>query len=193
MKFRLPPDITTSKTRVQDQWIYTFRYKEIGELGRIRLNGIDGQTYINFETIGDPDDPMTTKRHLIFEPLGKEIAAQMEMVLGSGVADRSPPPEEKILVKSKMLQCVRCNAFVAMLIFAEDAKAPDRLEDYARLMYLNCSKANLPTWIIGAPLENTLNAPAYILKVWPKRESVRCLGPDEFNPELFRIQESHCL
>lgn len=25
-----------------------------------------------------------------------------------------------------MLQCVRCNAFVAMLIFAEDAKAPDR-------------------------------------------------------------------
>lgn len=80
-----------------------------------------------------------------------------------------------------------------MLIFAEDAKAPDRLEDYALLMYLNYSKAKLPTWIIGAPLENTLNAPAYILKVWPKREPVQCLGPDEFNPELFRIQESHCL
>jgi hypothetical protein len=37
-------------------------------------------------------------------------------------------------------------------------------------MYPNYSKANLPTWIIGASLENTLNAPAYILKGWPKRE-----------------------
>jgi hypothetical protein len=82
---------------------------------------------------------------------------------------------------------------VAILIFAEDAKAPDHLEYYARLMYLNYSKANLPTWIIGGPLKNTLNAPAYILKVCPKRESVRCLEPDEFNPVLFRIQESHCL
>ena len=164
MKFRLPPDITTSKTRVQDQWIYTFRHKEIGELGRIRLKEIDGQTWINCETVGDPDDPMTTKRHSIFEPLGKEIAAQMEIALGSGVADRPPPspsPEEKNLVKSKMLQCARCDAFVAMLIFAEDAIAPDRLEDYARLMYPNFSKVNLPSWIIGAPLENTLDAPAY--------------------------------
>lgn len=83
---------------------------------------------------------MTTKRHSIFEPLGKEIAAQMEMVLGSGVADRLPPPEGKILLKA-----IRWKGFVAILI-----------------MYLNYSKANLPTWIIGESLENTLNTPAYI-------------------------------
>ncbi len=52
-----------------------------------------------------------------------------------------------------------------MLIFADDAKAPDLLEDYAQLMYPNYSKANLPTWIIGAPLEIPLNASAYIFKV----------------------------
>ncbi len=108
MKFRLPPDVTTSKTRIQDQWIYTFRHKEIGELGRIRLKGIDARNWINCETVGDPDDPVTTKRHSIFEPLGKEIAAPMEMALGSGVADRSPPPEGKTLLKAKC-----CNVFDA--------------------------------------------------------------------------------
>lgn len=195
MKFRLPPDITLSKARVHNQWIYTFRHKVLGELGRIRLKGVDGQTWILCEAVGDPNDSMTRKRQAIFEPLGKEIANQMEGVLGKGIAIGPPPslpPEEKLLVKSKMMQCVHCDAFVTMLVFAEDAKTLDRLEDYARLMYPNYSKANLPTWVIGAFLEDNLDAPAYILKVWPKRESVRCLKPDKFNSELFRIQESHC-
>ncbi|MBF0551400.1 MAG: plasmid pRiA4b ORF-3 family protein [Deltaproteobacteria bacterium] len=51
---------------------------------------------------------------------------------------------------------------------------------------------NLPTWVIGAPLESGIEAPAYILKVWPSREPVRCLRPSEFNPELNELQEGHC-
>ena len=61
-------------------------------------------------------------------------------------------------------------AFVAMLIYADDAKTPDRLEDYARLMYPTYSRVNLPTWVIGTPFGNTPESPAYILKVWPERE-----------------------
>lgn len=79
-----------------------------------------------------------------------------------------------------------------MLIFADDAKTPDRLEDYARLMYPTYSRVNLPTWVIGASFGNTPESPAYILKVWPEREPVQFLRPDEFNPGLDRIQESHC-
>jgi len=194
-EFRLPSDITVSKARVHNQWIYTFRHKELGELGRIRLKGADGQTWILCDAVGDPNDPMTAKRQSIFEPLSKKIANQMERILGKGIANGSPPPlppADKVLVESKMMQCVRCGAFVAMLIFADDAKTPDRLEDYARLMYPTYSKMNLPTWVIGASLINMPHSPAYILKVWPERESVQFLRPDEFNPGLDRIQESHC-
>jgi len=72
---------------------------------------------------------------------------------------------------------------------------PLRREDYARLMYPtypNYSRVNLPTWVVGATFGNTPHSPAFILKVWPKREPVQLMRPDEFNPGLDRIQESHC-
>ncbi|MEW5804490.1 MAG: hypothetical protein AB1847_20545 [bacterium] len=43
---------------------------------------------------------------------------------------------------------------MAMLIYADDARTPDRLEDYARLMYPTHSRVNLPTWVIGASSGN---------------------------------------
>ena len=49
-----------------------------------------------------------------------------------------------------------CNAFVAMLVFADDTLSPDRLEDYARLMYREVARRNLPAWVIGAPLEGSI-------------------------------------
>ena len=158
------------------------RHKELGELGRIRLKEVNGRTWINGEAVGDQNDPMTAKRQAIFEPVGKEIAEQMERILGKSVADGPPPPPpptEKALIESKMMQCVWCGAFVAMMILADDAKTPDRLEDYARLMYPTYSRGNLPTmyptysrvnlptWVIGASFGNTPESPAYILKVWP--------------------------
>ncbi|MEW6405452.1 MAG: hypothetical protein AB1649_26975 [Chloroflexota bacterium] len=81
---------------------------------------------------------------------------------------------------------------MAMLIYADDAKTPDRLEDYARLMYPTYSRVNLPTWVIGTPFGNTPHSPAYILKVWLEREPVQFLRPDEFNAGLDWIQEYHC-
>jgi hypothetical protein len=54
------------------------------------------------------------------------------------------------------------------------------------------SKMGLPTWIIGSPLNSSMDAPAYFLKVWPEREPVSLLTPDEFDPVICKIQESHC-
>jgi hypothetical protein len=150
---------------------------------------------INLEIVGDPGDPMTARRREIFEPIGMRIANQMESTVGIGAekpAPTPPPAQGKTLVKSQVMQCVKCGAHVAMLIFADNAWTPDHLEDYARMMYPNYSKMGLPTWIIGSPLDNSVDAPAYFLKVWPEREPVCSLTPDEFDPVICKIQESHC-
>ncbi len=195
MTFTLPPEITASKTRVQDQWVFTFRHKDLGDIGRIRLKGTGSNTMIYLDVIGDPNDPMTAKRREIFEPIGMSIANQMQSVVGGDAEKLVPTPQpiqEKTLVKSQIMQCVKCDAYVAMLIFADDALTPDRLEDYAQMMYSNYSEMALPTWIIGSPLNNSMDAPAYFLKVWPEREPVCLLTPDEFDPMICKIQDSHC-
>jgi hypothetical protein len=42
-------------------------------------------------------------------------------------------------VKSQIMQCEKCDAYVALLIFVDNAWSPDRLEDYAQMMYKNYS------------------------------------------------------
>jgi len=177
----LPPEITFTKARIQNQWVYTFRHKDLGDIGRIRLKGTGKNTMINLDVTGDPNDPMTAIRREIFEPLGMRIANQMESIVGRGTEKPVPTPQpiqDKTLVESRIMQCVKCDAYVAMLIFADNAWTPDCLEDYARMMYPEYSKVNLPTWVIGSPLDNSENPPAYILKVWPEREPVSILTPD---------------
>jgi hypothetical protein len=174
MTLSLPPEITFDKERIDDQWVYTFRHKDLGNIGRIRLKGsAGGNTMINLDVVGDPSDPMTAKRREIFEPIGMDIAKQMESAVGTSTEKPVPTPmptNDKTLVESQIIQCEKCDAYVAMLIFAENARSPDRLEDYAQRMYPNYSKMGLPTWIIGSPLNNSEGAPAYLLKVRPERE-----------------------
>lgn len=191
----LPPEITFTKARIQNQWVYTFRHKDLGDIGRIRLKGTGKNTMINLDVTGDPNDPMTAIRRAIFEPLGMRIANQMESIVGRGIGKPVPTPQpiqDKTLVESRIMQCVKCDAYVAMLIFADNAWTPDCLEDYARMMYPEYSKVDLPALVIGSPLDNSENPPAYILKVWPEREPVCILTPDEFNPVINKIQETHC-
>ncbi len=195
MKSYLPPGITFTKTKIDDQWVYTFRHKELDDIGRIRLKGTGNNTTIDLDVIGDPNDPMTARRREIFEPIGMGIANQMESIVGEGTEKPAPTPmpaQDKTRVKNQIMQCINCDAYVAMLIFADNALTPDRLEDYARMMYPNYSKMDLPTWIIGSPLTNSMDAPAYFLKVWPEREPACLLKPDEFDPVICRLQDSHC-
>ena len=76
-----------------------------------------------------------------------------------------------------------------MLIFAEQATDQGGLEDAARRMYPKIQELNVPTWVIGAQTgsEPLPELPALILKVWPEREAVRRLRPEEFNPMIARL------
>jgi len=90
---------------------------------------------------GDPSEPRTAERRAVFEPLGLEIARQMEQATGPDTDPRpyavpAPPVASvapKEVVESKLMQCRTCDAFVAMLMFAPAATNAGRFEDYARM------------------------------------------------------------
>ena len=195
MGFRLPPEIKVTKQEHAEGFSYVFRHQELGDLGQIRLTDFNGQTQISCEVAGDAADPMTATRQSILEPLTKEIIDQMIQLKGdAGISapPAGPFPGHKKLVESKVLQCDHCDGFVAMLIYAEDADGPGGLEDYARMMYPKMAELDLPTWVIGPQVWVGPDGPADILKVWPEREPIRRMKPDEFNPIVERLQESHC-
>jgi hypothetical protein len=143
---------------------------------------------------------MTTQRTAIFQPLGLELTRQMEAAFGTtpeeaGPVDPPPRPlEAKEMIESKIIPCERCGSVVAMLVFAPKATDPGRFEDYARKMYPQYNRLNVPTWIIGPALGEgpLIERPADVLKVWPGREPIQRLPPAQFNPLLDQLVTSHC-
>jgi len=199
--FRLPPDVSYEKQRLSYAWAYVFRHRVLGELGRILLQELDdGRCHISCEAVGDPSDPMTTQRTAIFKPLGLELSRQMEAAFATTPEDTRPvdpprrPPEAKEVIESKIIPCERCDAVVAMLIFAPKATDPGRLEDYARKMYPQYNRLNVPTWIIGPALGEgpLIDRPADVLKMWPTRELIQRLPPAQFNRFLDQLVTRHC-
>ncbi len=198
--FSLPNDVSFRKERMGSGWAYVFRHTQLGNLGRIVLSGrSDGRTHVTCEVAGDTGDPMTEKRAAIFKPLGMQIARQLDIATGGTGEDQwvDPPPrvsESPKRVATKLMQCERCEANVALLIFADDAKDRGGLEDYARMMYPKVAELNVPAWVIGPPIESEPkpDSPADILKVWPEREEVSQLRPDEFNPIIEELATTHC-
>ena len=198
--FKLPPDVSFRKERLSNGWAYVFRHTQLGNLGRIVLQGRpDGRTHVTCEVAGDEDDPMTEKRAAIFKPLGIELARRLDRATGGTGEDRwvSPPPrpaESLQRVATKLMQCETCGAIVALLIFADDATDRGGLEDYARLMYPKVVELNVPTWVIGPPIESepSPDSPADILKICPERQAIRQLRPDEFNPIIEALATTHC-
>ena len=198
--FRLPPDISVRKERLSDTWVYVFRHTQLGNLGRIVLQGRpDGRTNAICEVAGDADDLMTAERAAVFEPLGIELTRQLDMATGGTGEDQSVsslpgPSASPKRVASKLMQCERCGANVALLIFADDDADRGGLEDCARLMYPKVVELNIPTWVIGPPIESepSPESPADILKIWPEREAIRQLRPDEFNPIIAALATTHC-
>ncbi len=194
----LPPDITFEKRPLPgDGWAYEFRHRTLGALGRILLQGLpEGRNaHISCEVAGDPADPRTAERRAIFEPLGLEIARQIEQIVGAStgpVAPPAPPVEADEVVESKLTQCSTCNAFVAMLVFAPGATDAGRFDDYARRMYPEYSSRGLPTWIIGPASGPGPEDSADILQVWPTRKPLQRLTPAQFNPCLERLAANHC-
>ena len=200
MGFSLPADVTVTKQQLEGQWVYSFRHDGLGELGRIVLQGLStGQCHIVSEVIGDPKDPMTEKRQAILQPISEQLTAALTSVTGEG--DQTPlqsapasPKAPREIVESKLMPCDRCGHNAAMLIFAYDAKTVADFENYARKMYVKYSDLNVPTWIIGEALGTPgLGTPSRILKVWPHRESIRKITPNDFNAELDELIANHCV
>jgi hypothetical protein len=196
---RLPREITFEKRSLSGGgWSYDFRHRTLGALGRILLQDLPGRgTHVSYEVAGDPADPKTAQRRAVFAPLGLEIARQMEHATGPCLDPRPvvPPPrpaEPTQVVESKLMQCRTCDGFVAMLVFAPGATDAGRFEDYARLMYPEYSRHNLPTWIIGPALGPGAEDPADILQVWPTRKPIQRLTPSQFNPRIRRLAARHC-
>ena len=92
------------------------------------------------------------------------------------------------------MACERCGAVVAMLIFAPVATDPGRFEDYARKMYPQYSRLNVPTWIIGPALGAgpPIERPAGVVKVWPTREPIERLRPAQLNARIDQLATGHC-
>ena len=95
-------------------------------------------------------------------------------------------------IASKLIPCLKCGQPAALLVFADYAQDIGGLEDYARLMYPKIIELDVPTWVIAPPEGQGRNAAANILKVYPKREPICKLTPDEFNQRLDKITASHC-
>lgn len=198
--FQLPPDVPFSKEPLSYGWAYVFRHKTLGYLGRIVLQDRpDGQTHVTSEVAGDPDDRMTAQRAAIFTPLSTALTRQLDMATGGTGQGRqgTPPPrpsKPQHRVASKHILCERCGAIVAFLIFADHATDRGGLEDYARLMHAQVKRFNVPAWVIGPPTgtEPEPERPTDILKIWPQREPIQRLSPDEFNPLLDPLMQEHC-
>lgn len=74
------------------------------------------------------------------------------------------------------------------------ATYPGRFEDYARLMYPEYTRLNLPTWIICPALGSgpMMDRPAEIWKVWPERGDVELLLSSQFNPVIAELAARNC-
>jgi hypothetical protein len=199
-RFKLPPEVSVAKQRLGDGWAYVFRHRSLGELGRILVQDTgDGHSRISCEVVGDPADPMTTKRAEVFKPLGLEIAKRLESRAGTiPESEAAPPPPRpapsREVVESRLIPCDHCGTPVALLVFAPEATDPGQFEDYAQKMYPEYTRLNVPTWIIGPALGDgpLMDRPAEILKVWPTRASVERLRPAEFNPVIEQLATEHC-
>jgi len=201
--FRLPPDVTSTRDTLATGAIaYSFRHARLGLLGRLVIGALGDQTQVTSELSGDADDPMTAERLAIFRPISEALTAILDHRTGGDAATdaargtdtpapQPPGPDATHLIKSKVVQCDRCDAFVAHIVFADEATGT--LEDHARLMYGRIRELGLPAWVLGPIQERGRHAgQAELLAVYPAREPVRWVTEAEFDAILDAITSVHC-
>lgn len=195
--FSLPADVSYSRELMADGMMYCFRHVTLGELGRllVREDGT-GQCHITAQVAGDPADPGTDSRREVFEPLADQLTQRLESLLNRGPTKPAPhrPGSAKThTIPTKAIPCATCGEMVALVIFANGATAPEQFEDVARLMYDKYRSMNVPAWIVGEPLGSPgFETRSFVLKVWPTRESLQSLSPNELNPLIEALVEGHC-
>jgi len=201
--FRLPPDVTSTRATLSNGAIaYSFRHARLGLLGRLVIGALGDQTQVTSELSGDSADPMTAARLAIFQPISEALTAILDHRGGGdpatyaarGTDTPAPPPlgpDANHLVKSKLVQCDRCDAFVAHIVFADEATGA--LEDHAWLMYGRTRELGLPAWVLGPIRERGRHAgQAELLAVYPAREPARWVTEAEFDAMMDAITGVHC-
>ena len=166
------------------------------------ISALGDQTQVTSELSGDADDPMTIERLAIFRPISEALTAVLDHRTSGDPAtyaargtDRPAPqplgPDATHLIKSKVVQCDRCDAFVAHIVFADEATGT--LEDHARLMHGRIRELGLPAWVLG-PIQERGRHPgqAEMLAVYPAREPVRWVTEAEFDAMMDAITGIHC-
>lgn len=93
MSFQLPSNITAQRKPISaTSYEYVLHHNELGKLGKILLSAcISGRCNVTSLVHGQPGDQLTEQRRILFEPLAKTLAAQIQMstnFLSSGT-DRS--------------------------------------------------------------------------------------------------------
>jgi len=200
---RLPPEVTATRATLTNGAIaYSFRHARLGLLGRLIVGALGEQTEVTSELSGDADDPMTTERLAIFRPISEALTAILDHRTGGDPttdaarrtatpAPQPPGPDADHLIKSKLVQCDRCDAFVAHIVFADEATGT--LEDHVRLMHGRIQELGLPAWVLGPIQERGRHAgQAELLTVYPEREPARWVTDVEFDVMMDAITGVHC-
>jgi len=201
--FRLPPDVTSTRDTLATGAIaYSFRHARLGLLGRLVISALGDQTQVTSELSGDADDPMTIERLAIFRPISEALTAILDHRTGGDPATdaargtdtpapQPPGPDANHLIKSTVVQCDQCGAFVAHIVFADEATGT--LEDHARLMHGRIQELGLPAWVLGPIQERGRHAgQAELLAVYPAREPARWVTDAEFDAIIDAITGVHC-
>ncbi len=202
--FRLPPDVTSTRDTLSNGSIaYSFRHARLGVLGRLVIGNAPGdQTQVTSELSGDADDPMTVARLAIFRPISEALTAILDHRSGGDPAayaargtdtpaPQPPGPDATHLIKSTVVRCDRCDAFVAHIVFADEATGT--LEDHTRMMYGRIRALGLPAWVLGPLQELGRRAgQAELLAVYPAREPARWVTEAEFDVMMDAITGVHC-
>ena len=155
----LPPHLSMYRRVIQGKMTmcYAFFHHVYGSLGKIYFTPVSSQgLYVRSEVAGRDGAPMTETRKGLLMQLTKLMPSQIERLFGKG-GGRPPAIMEKrgSMIESKMLVCLKCDAAVALLIFAADTPTPSEgnaageLEDCACLMHDDIIENNLPTWAVG--------------------------------------------
>lgn len=197
----LPKDIASTRRDLSDGTpAFYLNHARLGELGRIVVfQDENGQTNILTEITGDDTDPMAEQRRAAFEPIGHKLQGELQRLLRAtppqATDPKTPSPAGRShVIPSKLMQCSRSGEYYAHLIFVETQATPGEMENTARIMFPKIKEIDLPTWIIGAPMEDGVpeNAQSMILKVWPDRQDIAYMTPDQFNKMLREVEQERC-
>ncbi len=198
--FQLPPEITQSKVITQEGNVaYIFDHDLLGELGRLVLLDINGQTRIDTVLSTRGSNLEQKKRADIFLPLAEKLNALFNNALGL------KEPSEKIIphpsldsgvIQSQVFPCNTCGSPSMMMVHASDANNANALKQYYLAMKDKIMQMAVPTWIVGQEHEVQIDGKpagnALCMKVYPKIEKAKHINSNAFNAIIDQHMDEHC-